>query len=259
GIRSLVQVTVLEVVEVLLHPSLAVNVLVCVCVHVPVTGPSVNDTVGEPHASVAVAVPSAASIAAAAGLHASVRVVPVAVIDGGIRSLVQVTVLEVVEVLLHPSIAVNVLVCDCVQVPVTGQSVNDIVGEPHASVAVAVPSAASIAAAAGLHASVRVVPVAVIDGGIRSEVQVTVLEVVAVLPQASIALNVLVCDCVQVPVTGPSVNDTVGEPHASVAVAVPSAASIAAAAGLHASVRVVPVAVIDGGIRSEVQVTVLAA
>src|SRR4030095_3038601 len=90
GIRSLVQVTVLEVVEVLLHPSLAVNVLVCVCVHVPVTGPSVNDTVGEPHASVAVAVPNAASIAAAAGLHASVRVVPVAVIACTVKSTILV-------------------------------------------------------------------------------------------------------------------------------------------------------------------------
>jgi hypothetical protein len=55
--------------------STAVNVLVCVCVQVPVTGPSVNDTVGIPQASVAVAVPRAALISEAAGLHASVNVV----------------------------------------------------------------------------------------------------------------------------------------------------------------------------------------
>ena len=43
-----------------------------------------------------------------------------------------------------------------------------------------------------MHASVSVVPVAVMVGGVRSLVQVTVLEVVAVLPQASLAVNVLV-------------------------------------------------------------------
>src|SRR5207342_765960 len=217
GIRSAVQVTVLEVVAVLPQASIAENVLVCVCVHVPVTGPSVNETVGAPQASVAVAVPRAASIRAAAGLHARVNVVPVAVMVGGTRSEVQVTVLNVVAVLPQASIAVNVLVCVCVHVPVTGPSVNETVGAPQASVAVAVPSAASISAAAGLHARVNVVPVAVIDGGVRSEVQVTVLNVVAVLPQASIAVNVLVCVCVHVPVTGPSVNETVGAPQASVA------------------------------------------
>jgi hypothetical protein len=61
-----------------------VNVLVCVCVHVPVTGPSVNVTVGLPHASVAVAVPRAASISEAEGLQPKVVAVPVAVIDGGV-------------------------------------------------------------------------------------------------------------------------------------------------------------------------------
>jgi hypothetical protein len=50
----------------------------------------VNDTVGIPQASVAVAVPRAALISEAAGLHASVNVVPVAVITGGTRSLVHV-------------------------------------------------------------------------------------------------------------------------------------------------------------------------
>ena len=63
---------------------------------------------------------------------------------------------------------------------------------PHTSVAVAVPRAALISAAVGLHAKVLVVPVGVITGGVRSEVQVTVLEAVAELPQASIAVNVLI-------------------------------------------------------------------
>ena len=57
------------------------------------TGPSVNVTVGVLHASVAVAVPSAALISEAEGLQPRVVVVPVAVMTGGIRSVVQLTVL----------------------------------------------------------------------------------------------------------------------------------------------------------------------
>ena len=72
-----------------------------------------------------------------------------------------------------------------------------------------------------------------ITGAVRSSVHVTVLESVAVLPQASAAINVLVCDLEQlVDVIGPSLELTVGIPHASVAVAEPSAALIAAAVGL---------------------------
>jgi hypothetical protein len=61
-------------------------------------------------------------------------------------------------------------------------------------VAVAVPSAASICAVVGLQPKVVAVPVAVITGGIRSEVQLTVLDVVALLPQPSMAVNILVLD-----------------------------------------------------------------
>jgi hypothetical protein len=45
--------------------------------------------------------------------------------------------------------------------------------------------------------SVLVVPVGVITGGVRSEVQVTVLDAVAELPQLSIAVNVLICVTIQ--------------------------------------------------------------
>ena len=73
----------------------------------------------------------------------------------------------------------------------------------------------------------------VITGAVISAVHVTVLVSVAVLPQPSIAINVLVCDLEQpVDVIGPSLDDTVGVPQASVAVALPSAALIAAAEGL---------------------------
>ena len=62
----------------------------------------------------------------------------------------------------------------------------------HASVAVADPSAASICAVVGLQPKVVVVPVAVITGGMRSLVHVIVLDVVALLPQPSTAVNILV-------------------------------------------------------------------
>ena len=78
--------------------------------------------------------------------------------------------------------------------PLTGPSLLVIVSTPQASVAVALPRAASIAAVDGLHPRVNVVPVAVITGAVEPVDQVTVLDVVAVLPQASVAINVLVCD-----------------------------------------------------------------
>ena len=78
--------------------------------------------------------------------------------------------------------------------PLTGPVETVIVGVPHSSLALAEPRAASIAADVGLHPSVDVVPVAVITGGVAFDVQVTVLDAVAVLPHASVAVNVLVCD-----------------------------------------------------------------
>ena len=148
-------------------------------------------------------------------------------------SLVHVTVLDAVAVLPQASVAVHVLVCDLAQVPVTPPSTGVSVNVPQASVAVALPSAASMVADDGLHPSVNVVPVAVITGGVAADDQVTVCDAVAVLPQASVAVHVLVCDFAQVPLTGPSVDVSVNTPQASLAVALPSAASIAADDGLH--------------------------
>ena len=70
-------------------------------------------------------------------------------------------------------------------------------------------------------------------GGAMSSVHVTVLDTVAVLPHASVAVKVLVCDLLHVPLTNPSTELIVGVPHASVAVAVPNAAVIADDRGLH--------------------------
>ena len=63
------------------------------------TLPSLDDTVGVLHASVAVAVPSAPLISPADGLQPSVVVVPPDVRVGGVRSAIHVTVLDVVDVL----------------------------------------------------------------------------------------------------------------------------------------------------------------
>jgi len=80
-----------------------------------------------------------------------------------------------------------------------------------ASVAVAEPRAASIAADVGLQPRLPFagVPVAIIVGAVTSTVHVAVLDAVAVLPQASVAVNVLVCDLKHPLLTiGPS--DTIG-------------------------------------------------
>ena len=71
-----------------------------------------------------------------------------------------------------------------------------------------------------------------ITGGVTLNDQVTVLDVVAVLPQASVAVHVLVCDCTQLPLTAPVVTLSETAPHASLAEALPRAASIAADDGL---------------------------
>ena len=135
------------------QPSEALNVLVCEAEQpLDCTGASETLTDGEPQAAVAVADPSAALISEEEGLHPSVATAPVIIITGGLGAFVQVTVLVTVAVLPHPSLAINVLVCDEVQlVFCTVPSVKVIVGVPQPSVAVADPRAAVISEATGLH------------------------------------------------------------------------------------------------------------
>ena len=160
---------------------------------------------------------------------------------GALGALSQVTVLVMVAVLPQPSTAVNILVCEEEQLLVdTVPSVNVIVAVLHASVADAEPSAAEIADEVGLQPSGTSAYDPVNAGGIRSLVQVTVLVMVAVLPQASTAVNILVLEDEQLDVdTAPSVNVTVAVLQASVAVAVPSAAEIADEVGLQPSASLV--------------------
>ena len=157
------------------------------------TAPSTEAIVAVPQPSVAVAEPRAARIAAGAGLHPSGAGVAGGVTIGGVRSSVHVAVTDVVAVFPHASVAVNVLVWLRIHpLLLTAPSTEAIVAAPQPSVAVALPRAAVIAAGAGLHPSGAGVAGGVTIGGVRSSVQVAVTDAVAVLPHASVAVNVLV-------------------------------------------------------------------
>ena len=241
---------VLEVVAVLPQASLAVNVLVCDALHEVVDiVPSAAVMVAVLQPSVAVAVPRAASISAAEGLQPSVVVVPPAVMDGPLRSRIHVTVVEAVAELPQPSEAVKVLVCEALhEVVVTGPSETVTDGVLQAAVAVAEPRAALISEAEGLQPSAGITPVIIIAGGLGVFVHVTVVEAVAVLPQASIATKVLVCEALQEVVDiVPSLAVTDAVPQPSVAVAVPRTAAISEAEGLQPRVVTAPVIVMTGG------------
>jgi hypothetical protein len=220
-----------------------------------VTDASVKVTVLGPQASVAVAEPSARLISEATGLQPKDVPVPFAEIVGGVISSVHVTVREVVDVLLQASLAVNVLVCERPHADglVTDASVKVTVVGPQASVALAEPSARFISEAAGLQPKDVLVPFAEIVGGVRSSVHVTVREVVDVLLQASLAVNVLVCDLEHVLLLIlPSFCVIVTAPQASLAVAEPSARLISEAGGLQPKDVLVPFAEIVGGILSAI-------
>ena len=169
--------------------------------------------------------------------------------DGPLRSRIHLTVAEAVAELPQPSEAVNVLVCDAEHEVVTnGPSEATTEGVPRAAVAVAVPSAAFISEADGLQPRVATAPVIIIVGGLGTLVHVTVVEAVAVLPQASMAVNVLVLEALHDVVDiAPSLDVTDAVPQPSVAVAVPSAALISEADGLQPRVVTAPVIVITGG------------
>jgi hypothetical protein len=253
--ESTVQVTVRET-EIAGFPQASLTLKVLVCEKrqgPPVTRPSVGIGVPTAQLSAAVAVPSAASISAPDGLHPNTNVVPVAVITGPSESIDQVTVRNTdIAGFPHASVTLNVLVCETRHTPAIMPSAEMGVPTAQLSVAVAVPSAESMAAADGLHPNVTVVPVAVITGASESTVQVTVRETgIAGLPQSSLSFNVLVCEKRQgPPITRPSVGIGLPTAQLSAAVAVPSAASISAPVGLHPNTNVVPVAIITGASES---------
>ena len=155
--------------------------------------------------------------------------------------MVHVTVEEAVAELPQPSEALNVLVLEAEQpLDCTGPSVTITTGVPQAAVAVAEPKAALISEADGLQPRSGVLPAIIIAGGFGTLVHITVRVMVAVLPQASLAINVLVREALhEVVVTAPSVNDIVATLQPSVAVALPRAAVISEDKGLQPSVWVV--------------------
>src|SRR6187399_169378 len=219
GLGALSHVTVLDVVAELPQPSTAVNVLVCEEEQLLVdTVPSVNVIVAMLHASVADAEPSAAVISVAAGLQPSGTTTYDPLNVGGIWSEVQLTVLIAVAELPQPSEAMNVLTCEKAQpLDCTGPSVNVTIGVLQAAVAVADPRAAVISEAEGLHPSVTKAGVIIMVGGLGALSQVTVLVIVAELPQPSTAVNILVCEEEQLLVDiAPSVEVILTALHASV-------------------------------------------
>ena len=157
------------------------------------TLPSLCVTVGTPHASVAVAVPNAPSISPADGLHPSDVDVPPVVSTGGVISSIHLATLDAVDVLPHPSLAVNVLTWSRLQpLLIIGPSLCVTVVAPHPSVAVAVPIASLISAALGLQPRKLFIPPVVSTGGVISSIHVAVRDAVDVLPQKSLAVHVLV-------------------------------------------------------------------
>ena len=149
----------------------------------------------------------------------------------GVTSLVHLTVLDMVAVLPQPSVAVNVLVLARLHPSLTtGPSEDVMVTEPQAFVAVAEPSEPS--GLAGLQPRFTSPKVPVNVAALPPLIHLTVLDMVDVLPQASLAVNVLVLEKLHPLLTTlPSLDVIVTAPHASVAVAVPSDAS--GLAGLH--------------------------
>src|SRR6187431_1613403 len=219
-----------EAVAVLPQASVAVNVLVRVysLAHAPLVVTSADVMVTAPQASLAVAVAkdgvSGHSMVVAAGN---------ALNTGAVLSSTVIT-WEAVAVLPQASVAVNVLVrvYSLAQAPLVVTSADVMVTPPQASLAVAVAndgvSGHSMVVAAGN---------ALNTGAVLSSTVIT-CDAVAVLPQASVAVNVLVTvySLAQVPGALASVVVMFTVPQASVAIAVPkdgvSGHSMVVAAGI---------------------------
>ena len=194
GELSLVHVTVRDAVVLLPQASTAVNVLVCVRSQplLPIL-PSLCVTVGLLHPSVADADPSAILMAVDVGLQPNGTLANEPENTGAVKSEVQLAVRATVDVLPQPSVAKNVLVCEKLHpLVVMLPSLWVTVGTPHPSVADAEPRAAFIAVGVGLQPNGVLLNVPLNTGGVRSDIHVAVLEAVAVLPQASVAVKVRV-------------------------------------------------------------------
>jgi hypothetical protein len=196
GLLSVVQLTVRDVVAVLLHASVAVNVLVCEEIQpLTLTVLSDEDIITILQLSVPVAVPKALLISCPTGLHKN-KAVPVALIVGGCISLVKVTVCDADAELPHPSVTVQIFVAVKVH-PEPGTSAPTVPAaiKPvlQLSVTVAAPNAALICAGDGLHGTDVVVPKEIV-GTCVSLVNVIVCDAVPVFPHASVVVHVFVTE-----------------------------------------------------------------
>src|SRR6187397_2711323 len=203
-----------DAVAVLPQASVAVNVLVTVysLAHVPGAEASLVVMFNVPQASLTIAVPkdgvSGHPIGSAAGIVVN---------TGAVLSSTVITC-DAVAVLPQASVAVNVLVrvYSLAQAPLVVTSADVMVTPPQASVAVAVAndgvSGHSMVVAAGN---------ALNTGAVLSSTVIT-CDAVAVLPQASVAVNVLVrvYSLAHAPLVVTSADVMVTPPQASVAVAV---------------------------------------
>jgi len=157
---------------------------------------------------------------------------------------------DAVDELPQASVDVHVLVCERLQPDATTAAVEGVaVTGPQLSVAVAVPSAESIAPAVGLQprlAPLATEPEAVITGAEVSSVYVYTCVQVAVLPHASVAVYVLVRVREQPLETVLSLGVTVGVLQLSVAVAPPAGGMV----GLQPSAPPAGQAVNTGGVLS---------
>ena len=237
-----------------------------------VTGPSVYVVVTVPQLSVPVAIPDTKAISISSGVGLQPKWLLLGrghwtINTGSMVSTVQLIVLETLAELPQSSVEKKVLDCVCTHpLTETGPSEDVTLTELQLSVAVAEPSASSISAALGLHPRsplLAIEPVAVMTGAMVSTVQLMVLDILAVLPQLSVAVKVLVCVCSH-PLndtdTGPSEAIVVTGPQLFVAVADPRASSISAAEGLHPRsplLEIEPVATTNGAMVSTVQLMVL--
>ena len=170
---STIQSIVLDAVCLLPHPSVAVKVRVFVRIHPnSKTGLSEYSTETFPQLSSALAVPRDCSREKLSGLHPACNDAPYRFSTGGIVSMIQCTVLDVLLTLPHESWEVNVLVCDLSHpFSIISESRVFTTGVMQLSVAVALPRALSMELKEGLHPRSSVVPVARSIGASVSRVQ----------------------------------------------------------------------------------------
>jgi len=199
---------------------------------------------------VAVATPGAGTLE---GLHPRFEPGGQNVNTGGVTSTVQVNTCVQVAVFPQPSVAVYVLVCVLKQpFGITAPSDDVMPGVPQSSVATAAPGAGI---PIGLQPRSEPGGQNVNTGGVTSTVQVNTCVQVAVFPQPSVAVYVLVCVLKQpFGITAPSDDVMPGVPQSSVAVAAPGAGT--PPPGLHPRSEPGGQNVNTGGVTSTVQVNI---